>query len=264
MLFRGAAPGSQSNLTFLMTLGVKTVIDLRAPIEITTTAPQWNASGVTVITLPIFDFTSGMIPDPVTPRLCLPQNVSLADPSHHYFPFDPVCFADQESYFGSNGEFLTQFKTAVFRGLVSGEGPPSANFGQTVSTALHETLVALSDPNKLPLVWADTNGAGRTGWVAAVVLMTLGVTEEEVMQDYLLTNQFRGPANSAQLNALVGSGRLGKSIYLEPQLYDRPEFLLAAFNEMRQLYGSFENYLHEALGISNEQVEQIRENLLKG
>ena len=37
------------------------------------------------------------------------------------------------------------------------------------------------------------------------------------MQDYLLTNQFRGPINNAQLSGLVGSGRLGKSFYLEPQ-----------------------------------------------
>jgi hypothetical protein len=30
-----------------------------------------------------------------------------------------------------------------------------------------------------------------------------------------------------------------------------------------QIYG-FENYVHQALGITDEQLEQIRENLLKG
>lgn len=264
MFFRSAGPSAQSSLGFLTTLGVRTVIDVRAPIEITAAAPQWNAPGVNVISSPIFDFGAGVIPDPVTPHLCLPQNVSPSDPSHHYFAFDPVCFADQDAFFGSNGEFLTEFKTAVFRGLVSGIGPPSANFGPTVNAALHTTLLTLTDVNNLPLVWADSNGAGRTGWATAVVLMALGVTEEEVMQDYLLTNQFRGPINNAQLNALVGSGRLGKAVYLEPQLFDRAEYLQAALDEMRRIYGTFDNYVHQALGITDEQLEQIRENLLKG
>ena len=264
LFFRSAGPSSQSNQSFLTNLGVKTVIDARAPNEITAGSPQWNAPGVNVVSAPIFDQGIGGIPDPVTPRLCLPQNVSLSDPSHHYFPFDPVCFADQDAFYGPNGEFFTQFKTAAFRGFASGVGPPGANFGPTVNAALRTTLLTLTDANNLPLVWADSGGAARTGWAAAVVLMALGVTEEEVMQDYLLTNQFRGPSNNAQLNALVGSGRLGKSVYLEPQLFERPEFLQAAIDEMHQLYGTFENYAQQALGITREQLEQIRSNLLKG
>jgi protein-tyrosine phosphatase len=94
--------------------------------------------------------------------------------------------------------------------------------------------------------------------------MVLGVAEDEVMQDYLLTNQIRGTVNTAQLNALVGSGRLGKGVYLEPQLYERPEFLQATLDEMHQLYGTFENYAHQALGITDQQIDQIRANLLKG
>jgi protein-tyrosine phosphatase len=264
MFFRSGGPSAQSNQGFLTALGVRTVIDVRAPNEITAATPQWNVAGVNVISSPIFDQGAGGIPDPVTPRLCLPQNVSPFDPSHHYFAFDPVCFADQDAFFGPNGEFFIGFKTAVFRGFVSGVGPPSASFGPTVNAALRTTLLTLADANNLPLVWADSSGAARTGWAAAVVQMALGVSEGEVIEDYLLTNQFRLAVNNAQLNALVGSGRLGKAVYLEPQLFDRAEFLQAALDEMHQIYGTFDNYLHQALGITDEQIEQIRENLLKG
>jgi Tyrosine phosphatase family len=242
---------------------VRTVIDVRAPTEITAASSQWNVAGVNVILAPIFDQSIGGIPDPVTPHLCLPQNVSPSDPSRHYFPSDPVCFADQDVYFGPNGEFFTQFKTAAFTGFASGFGPPGANFGPSVNAALHTTLLALTDANNLPMTFADTGVAARTGWAAAVVEMALGVTEDGVMRDYLLTNQYRGPSSTAQLNALVGSGLLGKTIYLEPQLFERPEYLQAALDKMHELYGTFENYAQQALGITQEQLEQIRANLIK-
>src|SRR5262249_38902085 len=192
MFFRSGAPNAQSNQSFLTVLGVRTVIDVRSGPEITAAAPRWSAPGVNVFSSPIFN-QGGVIPDPVTPRLCLPQNGSLSDPSHHYFPFDPVCFADQDAYFGPNGEFFTEFKTAIFRGFVSGDWPPGANFGPTVNAALRTTLLTLTDADNVPLVWADSNGAARTGWAAAVVGLALGITEEELIQDYLLTHQFPAP-----------------------------------------------------------------------
>ncbi|MFL6211920.1 MAG: tyrosine-protein phosphatase [Pyrinomonadaceae bacterium] len=261
--FRSGGPSAQSNQGFLPTLGVQTVLDVRAPNEITAAAPLWNVAGVHVISAPIFDQTVGGIPDPVTPHLCLPFNVSPSNPLHHYFPFDPVCFADQDVFFGPNGEFFTQFKTAAFRGFVSGDGPPGANFGPTVNIALHTTLLTLTDAHNLPFVFADTSGAARTGWGTAVVELAVGVPEDEVIADYVLTNQFRAAINNAQLNALVNSGLLGKRVYLEPQLFERAEYLQAPLDELHQRYGSFENYANQALGITNAQLEQIRANLLE-
>jgi protein-tyrosine phosphatase len=261
--FRSGSPTAQSNQGFLTTLGVKTVIDVRAPNEITATAPLWSAAGVNVISSPIFDQTIGGTPDPVTPHLCLPQNVSPSNPSHHYFPFDPVCFADQDVYFGLNGEFFTQFKTAAYRGFVSGVGPPGANFGQTVNVALRTLLLTLTDSNNLPLVWADTGGAARVGFGSAMVGLALGMREDDVIRDYLLTNEFRGPISNAQLNGLVNSGLLGKRVYLEPQLFEREDFMQGILEEIHQRYGSFENYANQALGITDEQLGQIRANLLE-
>ncbi len=264
--FRSGSPAPTSNQGFLGALGVQTIIDVRGPSEITASAPLWStATGADIVRSPIFDVTLGSIPDPVTPHLCLPQNVSPSDPSHHYFPFDPVCFADQDAFFGPNGEFFTSFKRATFRAFVSGEYPPGVpNFGSTMTDALSTLLLSLTDAENLPLVWADTGGSARAGWGTAVVLLALGVPEEQVIEDYLLTNQFRAAANNAQLTALVSSGRLGKRIYLEPQLTTSPEEMEGAFDEIRQRYGTFEDYAYESLGITGGDLEQIRENLLKG
>lgn len=261
--FRSGAPASSSHQDFLATLGVKTVIDVRSPAEFSAAAPEWTGTQLQLIRTPVFDQSVGSLPDFVTPRLCLPQNVSPADPEHHYFPFDPVCFADQEAFFGPNGEFFTQFKTAVFRSFVSGNGPPGANFGDTFHEALRTLLLSLTDSGNVPLVWADSAGAARAGWGAAVVEMALGIPEEQVLADYLLTNQFRQDVNNAQLDALVSSGRLAKRVYLEPQLLERAEYLRSALDEMLRLHGSFENYAQQVLGITPEQLARIREHMLE-
>jgi hypothetical protein len=70
LFFRSGAANAGSHQSFLTTLGVRTIIDVRAPNEVTASAPAWAAPGVTVISSPIFDQSVGGVPDPVTPRLC--------------------------------------------------------------------------------------------------------------------------------------------------------------------------------------------------
>jgi len=41
----------------------------------------------------------------------------------------------------------------------------------------------------VPVVFHCTAGKDRTGFAAALVLMALGVSRDEVMKDYLLTNE---------------------------------------------------------------------------
>src|SRR5262249_3453253 len=60
MFFRSGAPNAQSNQSFLTVLGVRTVIDVRSGPEITAVAPRWSASGVNVISSPIFDQGGGI------------------------------------------------------------------------------------------------------------------------------------------------------------------------------------------------------------
>jgi len=58
-------------------------------------------------------------------------------------------------------------------------------------------FATLADHDGAPIVLADTGGAARTGWAAAAVLLSLGVPEDQVLDDYLLTNRYRGPVSDA-------------------------------------------------------------------
>lgn len=106
-----------------------------------------------------------------------------------------------------------------------------------------------------PAVFHCTAGKDRTGFAAALILRSLDVCEEDVMRDYLLTNERLRPADPTRHG-------------LAPEVYDvlwrvQPEFLDAAFEAVRKDYGGIEGYLREGLGLQEAERERLRELYLE-
>jgi protein-tyrosine phosphatase len=101
-----------------------------------------------------------------------------------------------------------------------------------------------------PTVFHCTAGKDRTGFAAALILRGLGVSKEDVMRDYLLTNgRLKTPDPS----------RHG----LSPEVYSvlwrvQPEFLDAAFEAVDEDYGGIEGYFREGLALREPQQERLR------
>jgi len=111
------------------------------------------------------------------------------------------------------------------------------------------------DEHEAPLVFHCTAGKDRTGFAAALILRSLGVSDEDVMLDYLLTNvRLRMPDAS----------RHGLTPEVGAVLWRvRPEFLNAAFEAARADYGDLEGYLREGLGLGPAERERLRELYLE-
>lgn len=107
-----------------------------------------------------------------------------------------------------------------------------------------------------------TAGKDRTGWASAVLLTLLGVDEETVMADYLLSNThfFGSPAVQAELAAMPAQKR---EIY-EPLMRVEREYLQAGLDRVDEEYGSMEAYAEEGLDLSDEVIERLRERYLVG
>lgn len=103
-----------------------------------------------------------------------------------------------------------------------------------------------------PTVFHCTAGKDRTGFAAALVLHALGATHEEVMQDYLLTNERLKPPSSFW-SAL--DPRAAKVLWGV-----QPGFLEAAFEAIDQDYGGLEAFLREGLRLGPQ--ERARLNAL--
>jgi len=92
-----------------------------------------------------------------------------------------------------------------------------------------------------PTVFHCTAGKDRTGFAAALLLKAVGTRDEEVMRDYLLTNdRLQLPSDSR-----MGLPREAMEVLWRVQ----PDFLQAAFAEVDALYGSLEGYFREGLGL---------------
>jgi protein-tyrosine phosphatase len=103
-----------------------------------------------------------------------------------------------------------------------------------------------------PTVFHCTAGKDRTGFAAVLVLRALGASPEEVMHDYLLTNQLLQPAR------IRGDWALPE--HAAKVLYGvQPAFLEAALSEIDASWGGMENYLRAGLGLGERERQRLRE-----
>ena len=117
----------------------------------------------------------------------------------------------------------------------------------------------LLDEDNYPAVIYCTTGKGRTGIAAALLLSALGVNDEDIMDDYRLSNRyFDIPAATSYAYELpTRSQEALTTVYSA-----REGFLDAAKDEIEHAYGSVDDYLRRAVGLEKEDLKQLRKILL--
>lgn len=104
-----------------------------------------------------------------------------------------------------------------------------------------------------------TTGKDRTGWAAALVLGLLGASEEHIYADYLRTNTDLLPALEPVI-AQLGEQGIDRELLL-PVLGVQASYLDAAFAQVREQFGSLERYARDGLGLSPQQLDELRVRL---
>jgi protein-tyrosine phosphatase len=104
-------------------------------------------------------------------------------------------------------------------------------------------------------------GKDRTGFGAAVILDVLGVDEETIVEDYLLTNQYLSIEKEMEKlsNAIVDSrGFVVPDSALHPLVEIRPEYIKACFEEITHRYESKRHFYEQALGLDEAMIERLK------
>ena len=107
-------------------------------------------------------------------------------------------------------------------------------------------------------------GKDRTGMGAAIMLTLLGVSEEDIMADYLLSNAMREEVNKQIVAARVAAGMPAEhaEAFRIAMQVDR-SYLEGTFAEAKAQFGSLYNYCIEGLGITEEEVAILRKKYLE-
>jgi len=133
--------------------------------------------------------------------------------------------------------------------------------GKTGFATFFKTLL---DTDRGAVLWHCTAGKDRTGMASALLLHVLGAADETIMDDYLGVNRFLEShrLQLAQSLAAQGLDRTSVDLISHAACAVDAELLQTAFTSIVDAYGSLDNYLVEALGVTPEAQEILRNRYL--
>ena len=177
-----------------------------------------------------------------TAALCGMPEISV-----YSLPVEPTVVAALRAIAAGGTPLSTDHAVEVMRGSYRSYVQKNTHSFRTLFTHLLE--------DRAPLVIHCTAGKDRTGFACALILHALGVSEETISEDYLLTNRFyRRDSNHStdlpdEVRQVLGSVQAS--------------FLAAAFEAIDAEYGDLESYLRDGLGIGKAERAHLETRYLQ-
>ena len=143
-----------------------------------------------------------------------------------------------------------QFLRELYRGLLA-----------HATTEIGTLFSTLAEPDAMPAVFHCAVGKDRTGLVAALLLTSLGVDREAVLDDFELTNEHVDQAQREQLVRRMADRGIGPEA--AAGILGAPrECMAGALDELESQYGGIERYLREQCGVDSDALRTLRRTLL--
>ncbi|OPA78665.1 hypothetical protein BVG16_12445 [Paenibacillus selenitireducens] len=227
---------TEQDLTFLQTLNIKTVFDYRGDLE------------------------SRIMPDPVLPNaknIRIPANT---EDQHEQMNLPAAPEGEEQQ-----GHLLKELvKKAFFKSFCAETHMTELYTKLPINNPSFKRLMeTIQDPDQLGLLHHCTSGKDRTGVGAALILLALGVSEQTVMEDYLLSNETMKSFNRNLLKRLAEHADEAVLQNLNQLLTVNEAFLSAAFGSIKKTYGNVDTYFSEEFGLTNQRREALQSMFLE-
>lgn len=218
LVYRSAhlAEASDADLDTLVDLGIRTVFDFRNQGDLAVEGPNRLPDGVEQVSLPMAD---------------------SANPSGIRENFASFSAEELEERFG-NGKAFQWMKDASARSV--SDPVRTGQFGRFVQ--------GLLAPGAVPVLFNCSAGKDRTGWAASLLLLAVGVPEQQVVDHYLETNQHVVP------------GRYGD--LMMPLMAVHEDYFAEQMEVLADTWGTFDQYWTDGLGLDGGHRQALRELLL--
>lgn len=114
------------------------------------------------------------------------------------------------------------------------------------------------------VLWHCTEGKDRCGLLSAMTLFLLGVSEQDVMEDYLKTNT----SAATRIDKMYQKWRKlgiskGRAEGMLGLFMAKEEYMQAALDFVKRTYGSVDLFLKDAMEITDDERESFREKVLR-
>lgn len=138
----------------------------------------------------------------------------------------------------------------------------SGNQGKEGYSRMFRELEAL--PEGRSLLFHCTQGKDRTGCAAMLILSALGVDEDTIMSDYVLTNTFNAKLIESERKMLEARGYSGEELDKIMKAMDEvdPQYMINALEWIKANYSSVTGYITKELGVTDSQLDALKEKFL--
>ncbi|WP_371600337.1 tyrosine-protein phosphatase [Streptomyces sp. NBC_00564] len=229
VLFRSGhlAHATDEDAAFLASLGLHTVFDFRNASDQKLEGPDVELPGVRNVNLPLTDPADGaefwkMVRDGDLDQL----RALLADGK------------------GAN-RMINSYRAIVKQ-----------------RTAEHSQVLHSLAEDSVPALMHCAAGKDRAGLSIAITLLAVGVEREAIVADYLESNAAHRRYKVHRSSASASAYSPEVMELLSPLFDARPEYLTAAFETIEETWGGVDAYLEQALRITPELRDRLRERLL--
>ncbi|GLB34077.1 putative tyrosine phosphatase [Lyophyllum shimeji] len=121
----------------------------------------------------------------------------------------------------------------------------------------------LRDNPEVGCLFHCTAGKDRTGIIAAILLKLAGVDNDAIAEDYALTRVGREPAREKILARLSKEPLFASNNEAALNMFTcRHETMRAFLTLLQDKYGGVEAYLKQYVNLSDDDIRQIRQNIL--
>ena len=164
------------------------------------------------------------------------------------------------------GDAVERLKLIVDSGLVSYDmyiNFLSSESGKKAYQEFFHELLNLSSGHSL--LFHCSQGKDRTGCAAMLILAALGVNEEIILEDYMLTNIFNAELIDTQRKMLLSRGMKESELEKYMIVLDEvnPKTMNILLSWLKENYGSPTGYIINELGISEDEIEKLKSKFLE-
>ena len=110
-----------------------------------------------------------------------------------------------------------------------------------------------------------TGGKDRTGITTLYLYTLLGVSEEDIVEDFSTSDIFNAKYNRSRerlIKIFMPTSKRTKALLIA-LLHAKREYLEAVIKKIKEKYGSVLNFLYEEIKITKEMQEKLKQNFLE-